>query len=317
MLGDVRFGRPRAMQSKPVFMDAVFDDPGHAMDLIRAMAPYRTLAAHYRVQGASEYDANALFRHDMTDSIFLHNPNWIAAARESFGAAIVIPVKCLLNVSAPMEELGVHIDLPTFRGFVPTSETKGLLMAMIHSGLFYDWMVPFASGLAWFYRGEGGAFLYWDEGGEAPPHVVGPPFWNTGVMSDNEAMFHGVSAVGSPAERERFTGLVRRSDRLFHVADDRWEIRDDERVAARLDAAALRMSLLWKARVFRDEAHQASFDDSDFDLTPALIADVFLEDLAAKGIAARKPPDPLDPAWQDLLVRSYPPPFTAATADFL
>src|SRR5450755_4531385 len=159
MFRNVQVGRPKAMQSRPVFMSAVFDDPDHVMGIIQKTAPYQTLAAHYGVQGASEYDAQALFRHEMTDDLFLHNLKWIEAARKSFGAGIVHPIKCLLNISAPMDELGVHIDLPSFRGFVPSSETKGLLMAMIHSGLFYDWMVPFASGLAWFYAGKGGSFL--------------------------------------------------------------------------------------------------------------------------------------------------------------
>jgi hypothetical protein len=312
-----RAGRPKAMQSRPVFMEAVFDDPDHIVELIHETAPYQTLPAYYGVQGASEYDAHSLFRHAMTDEAFLHNPNWIAAARASFGAAIVEPVRCLLNASGPMEELAVHIDLPTFRGFAPGAETKHLLMAMIHSGLFYDWMVPFASGLAWFYRGTGGSFLYWADGVEAPPQMVHPPFWNIGVMSDNEAMFHAVSPVGSAEDRARFAGLVRRSDRLHHLGGDSWEIRDEERLAARLDRSGLRVSLLWKARVFRDEEHRKSFEDSDLDLTPDLISDVFLQDLREKGIAADEPSDPLDPAWQQFLARSYPPPFTAATADYV
>lgn len=317
MIPDAQAGRPKAMQSRPVFMAAVFDDPDHVMRLIQDCAPYQTLAAHYGVQGTSQYDAQALFRHAMTDDVFLYNPNWIEAARKSFAASIVQPVKCLLNISAPMDELGVHIDLPSFRGFVPGGATKGLLMAMIHSGLFYDWMVPFASGLAWFYAGQGGSFLYWDDGVNAPPHIVNPPFWNTGVMSDNEAMFHGVSAVGSPSDRKRFAGLIRRSDRLFHLREDRWEIRDDERIAAGIDRSQLRMSLLWKARVFRDEEHEASFEDSALDLTPALITEVFLEDLASKAIAVQEPSDPLEPAWQTFLAQTYPQPFSVATADYV
>jgi hypothetical protein len=305
------------MQSKPLFMDAVFDDPDHVMGLIRDTAPYLTLPAHYGVRGESEYDGQAWFRHALDDELFLANPNWIAAARNCFGAGIVEPVRCLLNISAPMDELSAHIDLPTFRGFVPTAETKGLLMAMIHSGLFYDWMAQFASGLAWFYTGEGGSFLYWDEGPEAPPKIVSPPFWNTGVMSDNEAMFHAVSPVGSAEGRARFAGLVQRSDRLHSLGGDRWEIRDEERVAARLDQSELRMSLLWKARVFRDEAHRASFDDPAFDLTPDLIAEVFLRDLRARGVAVEDPADPLGAGWQELLTRSYPPPFTAVTTDYV
>jgi len=317
MITKTRHGRPKAMQSKPVFMDAVFDDPGAAMRNIREKAPYPTLPAHYNVQGASEYDRHAFFRDALTDDFFLHNPRWIAAAIEAFGAAIVHPVRCLINLSAPMEEMGAHIDLPSFRGFVPGTETKDLLTAMMHSGLFYDWMVPFASGLTWFYRGEGGEFLYWADGTSAPPHVLKPPFCNSGLMSDNEAMFHAVGAVGSAEGRNRFTGLLRRTYLLHAASDDAWEIRDGERCVAALDPADLRISLLWKARVFRDEAHMASFDDKRFDLTPELIAEVFLDDLTKRGAQVTEPSDPLDAQWQAFLVKTYPPPFTPATADYV
>lgn len=240
----VRAGRPKAMQSKPVLMQTVFDDPAEAMRNIRDSAPYPTLPAHYKVQGASEYDSHAFFRDALTDDFFLNNPGWIEAARQAFGARIVRPVRCLINLSAPMEEMGAHIDLPGFRGFEPSAKTKDLLMAMMHSGLFYDWMLPYASGLAWFYRGEGGAFLYWADGVGAAPHVLKPPLWNTGLMSDNEAMFHAVGAVGSAEGRSRFAGLLRRTDLLHAAGDDAWEIRDGERLVAALGPDDLRISLL-------------------------------------------------------------------------
>lgn len=311
-------GRPRAMQSKPVFMDAVFDDAGEAFRLIRQSGPFETLPSYHKAEGDSPYDDHLLFRHALTDDMFLHNPTWTDAARQAFGAGIVQPARCLLNLYGPMEELVAHTDLPTFRGFDPTGATKGLLSAMIHSQLFFDWMVPFASGLVWFYRGEGGSFLYWEDGTEAPPKIVHPPFWNTGLMSDNEAMFHAVSAVGSPQDRRRFGGLVRRSDLLLAVDEEDWEIRrEDGRIAARLGPDELRISLLWRARIFRDEAHMESFEDTTYDLTPELIADVFLEDLARRGEKVAEPGDPFDPEWQAFLVKAYPPPFTAATADYL
>jgi hypothetical protein len=312
----IETGRPRAMQSKPVLMDAVFDDADEAIRRIRASGPFETLLAYHKALGKGPYDV-PMFRHAMTDAFFLDNPNWIEAARRAFNAAIVQPVRCLLNLSPPMEELMTHTDLPTFRGFEATAESGGLLMPMINSQLFFDWMVPFASGLAWFYRGEGGSFLYWADGTDALPRFVHPPFWNCGVMSDNEAMFHAVSAVGSPQARRGLAGLVRRSDRISPVGDADWEITGDEHPAIRLGGHEIRMSLLWRARVFRDEEHMASFEDKAHDLTPERIADVFLEDLARRGQPAREPGDPLDPEWVAFLTQAYPPSFTPATADFM
>jgi hypothetical protein len=305
------------MQSKPVLMDAVFDDADRVMSLIRERAPFPTLPAHYGVQGESEYDPHPFFRDSITDEYILNNRGWIEAARSAFDATIVQPVRCLINFSAAMDEMGAHIDLPSFRGFEPAAETKQLLMAMIHSGLFYDWMVPFASGLVWFYAGRGGSFLYWADGVHAPPRIVRPPFWNLGVMSDNEAMFHAVSPVGTASAREHFRGLVHRPDRLFAMDDGHWAIQGERGTVARLDAAEVRISLLWKARVFRDEEHMASFADKTFDLSPELIAEVFLADLHRRGETVREPTDPLDQQWQALLERAYPPPFTPAIADYV
>ena len=44
MILEVQSGRPKAMQSRPLFMAAVFDDPEQVMGLIRSTAPYQTLA---------------------------------------------------------------------------------------------------------------------------------------------------------------------------------------------------------------------------------------------------------------------------------
>jgi hypothetical protein len=69
--------------------------------------------------------------------------------------------------------------------------------------------------------------------------------------------------------------------------------------------------------VFRDEAHRASFEDDRLDLTPERIADVFLRDLAARGVRMTEPSDPLDGEWQAFLAGAYPQPFQARAADFL
>lgn len=309
-------GRPSAMQSQPVFMDPVFDDPDDAMRQIRDAGPFQALLAYHGGTVDSAYDM-PMFRHAMTSDAFLHNPNWIEAAKRSFGAGIVEPARCLLNLYAPTEELSAHTDLPTYRGFTPSAETRHLLMAMINSQLFFDWMVPFASGLAWFWRGEGGAFLYWADGKDAPPQVLRPPFWNCGLMSDNEAMFHAVSAVGSAAERARYTAMIKRSDTMHAVGEADWEITGETHPPARLGPDEVRISLLWRARVFRDEAHRDSFEDSAWDLTPERIAEVFVADLAQRGERFEEPSDPLDEAWQEFLAEAYPPQFTPATADFL
>ena len=69
----------------------------------------------------------------------------------------------------------------------------------------------------------------------------------------------------------------------------------------------MRISLLWKSYVFVDERALASFENHDADLDLARVVEIFSADLARRGIAFERPSDPLrDPAWQKLLVESYP-----------
>jgi hypothetical protein len=188
-------------------------------------------------------------------------------------------------------------------------------MNMTYSGLFQDWMVPIASGLAWFYRGEGGSFVYWADGTDAAPTVERGPLWNRGVMSDNEYMFHGVGPIGAAQDRARLQGTLGASDRL-HAEGDGWEIRDGERVVHRLAPGQVRLSLLWKAYVFRDEAHLASFEDRSMDLALGEVVDIYLRDLARRGVRAARPAEPFtDPEWRRTLETAYPQPLSPHAAD--
>ena len=73
--------------------------------------------------------------------------------------------------------------------------------------------------------------------------------------------------------------------------------------------ADVRLSVLWKAYCFRDEAEATSFDDRSDDLTPALIADLFLDDLAERGVACDAARDDFsDPTWKRVLEQAYPAP---------
>ena len=149
--------RPAAMQSKPVRMERVFDDPGAILDLLQCRAPYPTLAEFHQLKGAiGGPRIMPWFRTHFPDDILMRNPAWIEAAKASFSATIVEPLKCILNINAPLPNGGAHVDLPVYRGFAAPAAPVWLLMNMSYSGLFHPWMVPIASGLTWFWRGEGG-----------------------------------------------------------------------------------------------------------------------------------------------------------------
>src|SRR5262245_55606274 len=306
------------MQSRPVRIDRVYDDPDAVIELIRARAPYLNLAEYHDMQDTlGGPRARPVFRSHLDDESFSFNPNWMRAARDSFSASIVRPFKCILNLNGPMRIGGVHVDLPIYRGFTAPAAPVWLLMNMAYSGLFQAWMVPVASGLSWFWKGVGGTFEYWADGVDAPPHVESPPMWNTGIMSDNEFMWHGVGPTGTPEEQAPLKGVLNGREKLHHAGAGDWEIRDGTRVVARLAESQVRISLLWKAFVFSNEEHLASFNDHDMDLSIERVVAIYEEDLANKGIPSPRPADPFkDQQWRTTLEQTYAYPFAEQASEY-
>jgi hypothetical protein len=302
--------RPEGLRSRPVRMARVFDDPEAVLELVDALAPYSPVGTYYN-GGQPNADGRDIpwFLDEPDSDLLVGNPRWIAAAHEAFDAGIVRPIRCVVNVNAPAPIGAPHIDLPVFRGFSAPRIPIWLLMSMARSRLFFDWMVPLASGIAWFWRGEGGEFEYWPDGSRASSVAERSPLWNVGVMSDNEVMWHRVGAIG-PAGRqvELESGIPATAQ--MHRTGGGWEIRHGARTIAAYAPQDVRISFVWKAYVFKDEAHLASFEDSSYDLDLDQVVAIFQDDLAERGVRSPVPADPLaDGDWRDLLDRTYLSPF--------
>jgi hypothetical protein len=292
-------------------MARVFDDPDSVLSLFRQRAPYKTIWALYGLGNTiGVEETSPWFREDLWDDLFFRNPVFIEAAREAFSAEIVQPSRCHINLNGPMSEGGPHVDMPTFRGVARPHAPTWLLYNMGDSGLFNAWMVPIASALAWFYRGAGGELEYWPNGPSQRSVVETPPLWNVGLMSNNEDTWHRVRAIGPADLQQRLQGAVRESAALHAAKGDAWEIRDGKRLVQHLGPDELRISILWKAQVFKDEEHRKSFEDSALDLDLDQVTDIYLEDLHTRGIQAARPADPRnDPEWRRILQETYPSPF--------
>lgn len=301
--------RPEGMRSRPVRMDPVFDDPEAVLALVRHAAPYQTMAAYMGYGAEGGLAGPPWFLTKTRADGLLAAPRWRAAACEAFGAQVVQPSHVVINLNGPSPVGPPHLDQPEYRGFGLAEAPLWLLMAMSRSRLFLPWLVPVASGLVWFWQGEGGDFEYWPDGPDAASALAGRPMWNTGVMSDNEAMWHRVGGFGPESQqRELERGL--RAEALLGWSGGRWRILQEGGVLMDFAADEIRISLLWKALVFRDAAHLASFEDKRFDLDLQQVTDIFLADLAARGLRVRRPGDPAnDPTWRALLEETYRIPF--------
>ncbi len=194
--------RPRQQLAPPVRLDPAFSDPEAVVDLIEKGSPYKTLSAVHKNTGET---SGGWFRNFWAlggkvvfagAEPFFHNPEFIAAAQQSFNAEVIRPVAMMTNLNLPAAGLPPHQDLPFFRGAQNREVPSWMLAPMGYSTLFHDWAIPVASAITWFYDGEGGEFEYWPDGFEAPSKTERPPYSNCCVLADNEYMFHRVGAVG-------------------------------------------------------------------------------------------------------------------------
>ena len=278
--------RPEEMLAKPVLLDPAFDDPDRVVELFRQSAPYRLAAAVHRSRETGKdvpwfrvFWAHGERVGDPRADFIFHNPRFIEAAKESFGARVIVPSSLMNNVNGPMAGGVPHLDLPHFRG--AQKFPFDLLVAMGHSGLFHPWAIPIASGLAWFYRGPGGDFDYWPDGPDNARQTLSSPLWNKAVISDNEYMFHRVGGVGRDVDHLP-AGAITRGAKLTHESGT-WEIADgDKRIG--LPEDALRLSVLWKAYAFEDEAALRVFRDKSDDLTLPKALGILSADLQRRGL---------------------------------
>jgi hypothetical protein len=326
---------------RPIVLDPVFDDPGPIAALFDELAPYPMLQARGQVMSShleqaaitgapitetmlegAYGDARAslplrpTFRgywataQDVPDAVapLFGHERFVSAAQRLHGASVVRPTEIYAHLIVPHREgaLGSHVDLPSFRGIGRRDLPVWMLVTMRRSGLFERWRVPVATAVCWFYSGPGGSYTYWPDGPDAPPRTTQPPFDNTGIVGENDTMFHrgdpmGRGDVDTPAD-------LALDSALGPAPGDpaRWQICNGERVIAAYAREDVRFALSWSADVFRDEAAERLALEHRDDLALGAVIDTFLADLEQRGVSCPRPADPLhDPAWIALLARTY------------
>jgi hypothetical protein len=303
--------RPVEMLAAPVTLERAFADPEGVRALIHRGAPYKTIAAVHKDPGRQT--SSAWFRNfwALGEKVtfagaepYFHNPIFIEAAQAAFDARVIRPLAMMTNLNPPAPAAEPHLDLPFFRGAHRREVPSWLLAPMGYSGLFHAWAIPVASAITWFYEGEGGAFEYWPLGLAQPSRAVHTPYSNCAVLADNEYMYHRVAQIGRP--EEFITGNAVDYDARLHLVDRRWEIRAGDRLLAAYDYPRMRLSVLWKAFCFRDEAEAAAWSNHADDLTPQRIVEIFSADLRRRGLPAEPPSDLVrDAAWRSQILETY------------
>jgi hypothetical protein len=235
---------------------------------------------------------------------FLHHAGFIAAAQAIHGRPLIEPAIVYANLLLPGQELALHTDVPEFRGANRIRYPQWLMVVMHHSGLFDDWRLPIATGVSWFNDCDGGAFVFYPEGPEAPPVALAAR-WNTAIVVDTDSIFHGVDLVVS----DRPLPPLRPGMHLEFAGAGRWRVVADGTEVAAYRWDELRFSVSWKAYCFRDEAERRAWREHRDDLELGQIMHRLTDDLRARGRIQGAPPEPTSLALllMDEYVR-FPPP---------
>jgi hypothetical protein len=297
------------------------DRPGFVRELLERTAPHFPVQRYFRSgaemraqSGPAQLIIAPNFRADWATADtrvegiepFLANPRFVEAAGRLFESDVVRPWGVYSNVTwqLPFEQGAGHTDVPAFVGIDRRRYPTWLLSVMGHSRLFEKERVEIATAVAWFYRGKDGGFSFWPDGPDRPPRVHEGDVYNTAIMGDNDRMYHRVRPVG--ARSDGMLGGMTLETTLEHDGGDAWAIRQDGETRARMRFDALRISVSWKAYVYRDAEQQRRHESEAGAIDLGEVVDRFGADLAARGIAFEPPADPLhDEAFVTLLTRAY------------
>ncbi len=305
----------------PIQLAPALDEPERVRALLERSGPHYPVQRYFRSgaemraqSGPAQMIIAPNFRADWATEdltvdgvgFFLENPRFRTAAAKLFGSDFVHPWGVYSNITwqLPFDQGGGHTDVPAFVGIDRRRHPTWLLAVMGHSRLFEKERVEIATAVAWFYHGTDGGFSYWPDGPDQPPLVHEGNVFNTAIMGDNDRMYHRVRPVG--ARRDGMLMGMTLDSRLEFDGGDTWAIRQDGATRATMSFDALRISVSWKAYVYRDaeqrRRHLAETDGLDLDQ----VVDRFASDLRARDVAFEPPADPLhDEAFVECLTRAY------------
>jgi len=305
----------------PRQLDGVYTDDQYArlLGVVREHGPWPTITAHH-FQSVDELIATTSGTvpkdHGMTlDSIAtahfrgfygqnsvcyfpeihdcFYNAEFLSIVKAYWGAEYAKPTMMLFNVCGPHHSgLSPHLDATTFRGVRYENTPVWLQNIMAKSGLFTDHLVKMAQIITWWWAGAEGTFTYWPDGPLAAPRRLDHPLWNTGLVVQNELMFHRGDPVGRPDERD-IPGLAHRSKFEHRPDEDDWVITTDDAVIRRYGSDEIRFLVHWNAEVYTDLDECRRVMDHTDDLTHDRVIDTLIADLRGKGIAVTEPSDPL------------------------
>jgi hypothetical protein len=151
---------------------------------------------------------------------------------------------------------------------------------------------------------EGGGLYYWPHGPDVAPEIHETSMANTALVGDNHGMFHQVAPIG-PFDRGTVRITPMAELRPAAVDADEWVVIDHGEEVLRTTLERCRVSVLWKADVYRTAAERdAAANDR---LSMEDVAAAFNDDLARRGSRTRFDTARVDdPSMKAELAAVYP-----------
>lgn len=298
----------------PILLRDVIPDRAAVVELLERNAPYTPLGGWYRPDADPDAATSPLwFQNDWVHAdlavagseLFLRHERVTQAARDFYRAEVVVPHSVYVNLMAAIAKAGpAHTDNPRFQGRDRSNTPMWLLRTMLWSGLFERWTIAQATSIWWLNDVEGGELRYWPHGPDAPPERHFGAMANTALVGDNHGMFHQVGPVGPFDQGTRWVSPRAELAPAGDGSGD-WEVRDRGALCYRAPLERFRVSVLWKADVYRDEAERAR-QCADV-LTLEEVAAIFDRDLEQRQTGLCFELDRLaDPAFAQAVAALYP-----------
>ena len=278
---------------------------GHGATMLDSMHPFLELS-DLLTPTFRGYLGNfgVAYEHEVHDLYF--SKKLLNMIKGMHGAEYAVPHTYLFNIRPPAHSFDAgHFDGASWRGVNLNNAPLWLISVMAKSGLFDRWAVKAGQVIAYYYDSDiDGGFTYWPDGPDLPPKRFAPPFWNSGLLTDNEKMFHRGEANG-PRDRRKIPQLQLNS-LISGEGTDEWVVRNDGVEIARYHNDDMRFLVHYSAHVFDDMADLKRYFEHTDDLTVDQALDMLIDDMQARGVNFETPSAPLeDREFISLLTQTY------------
>ena len=223
----------------------------------------------------------------------LRNESLAEAAKSLYGCPVVVPYNSYGNLLLPGQELGLHTDVPAFRGVDRSTLPLWMLVVMRHSGLFERWRIRIATAVLFLGGCQGGEFVCYPEGASSQSAQIRPQT-GAAVVLDADTIFHGVDRISGDDSPMRSVGEG--AMQLFNKGNRSWRLRVVDPGAGSPESVRcfdyhseeMRFTLSWKAYCFPDDSARRQWTEKSDDLRPESIVGALVEDLCERGALTKR-----------------------------